>query len=133
MNRGYKKQALKLHNERMEKARAGNDSQQRRYNGAGEAEVVPGYELSEILREWVVKRLAINQSTHEWLAEQTGIHVRRISGLINGEYTCVPLSQADAVLQAIERADYLETRLHVIPNPNWSPERWMQYMQERGC
>jgi plasmid maintenance system antidote protein VapI len=132
MNRGYKKQAIRLHLERLEKARAMTTPQQR-LHGKGEAEVVPGYELSEILREWVVKRLATNETTHEWLAEQTGIHVRRVSDLINGEFTLVPLSQADKLLQAIDRADYLANRLHVIPNPYWSPERWRQYMEERGC
>jgi len=113
---------------------------QQKYNGAGEAEVVPGYELSIILREWVVSWLADRplivggdfEGPHSWLAAKTRINVRRVSGLINGEYTCVPVSQADLVLQAIERTDKF-TELHVIPNPNWSPERWHEYMSERGC
>ena len=102
-------------------------------HGKGEAEVVPGYELAMVLRRWVVQRLALEQSTHEWLSERTGIHARRISGLINGEFTLVPLSQVDKVLQAIERPDLVGTDIHVIPNPSWSQERWQEYMAERGC
>jgi hypothetical protein len=137
MNRNYKAQTLKLHNERLEKVKAKG---QPRYNGSGEAEVVPGYELSEILREWVVRFLAERPldtngdfvGPHAYLSEQTGIHTRRVSGIINGEFTLVPLSQADKLLQAIDRPDCLH-QIHVIPNPNWSPERWHEYMAERGC
>jgi hypothetical protein len=130
MNRGYRAQAEKNHLARLAKARR---EQEPRKHGKGEAEVVPGYELSMVLRRWVVQRMLLEQSTHEWLAERTGIHVRRISGLINGEYTLVPLSQADLVLRAIERADLYRTDIHVIPNPNWTQERWHEYMTERGC
>ena len=135
MNKAYGALAVKNHLERMEKIQQIRPIPQNKLHGRGEAEVVPGYELSEILREWVVQRLAENNSTHEWLAEKTGLHVRRVSGIINGEYVCVPLSQADKLLQAIERTDLyhvVPARIHVIPNPNWSQERWQEYMEERG-
>src|SRR5215831_524508 len=129
MNRPYREQAVANHLRRMDQAREPKVHK----HGKGEAEVVPGYELSMVLRRWVVQRMALEQSTHEWLSERTGIHARRISGLINGEFTLVPLSQVDLILEAIERTDLLHTDLHVIPNPNWDQERWVEYMENRGC
>jgi hypothetical protein len=137
-------QVEKLHRQRL-KAQTPESS----YNGAGEAEVVPGFQLSVVLRKWVVEWLRErpyrNENTngatvmqfhgpHDYLSEQTGLHVRRVSGIINGEFFVVPLTQADALLQAIERPDLLGAgEIQVVVNPNWSLEKWMDYMAERGC
>jgi hypothetical protein len=123
-----------------------------KYGGQGEAEIVPGYELSPVLRKWVVEWLAERPLDYrplgvtrgeqdlsntfmgpiDWLAEKTGIHTRRVSGIVNGEFETVPLSQADALLSAIGRNDLLGYEINVWPNPNWSLEKWMAYMQEHG-
>jgi hypothetical protein len=108
------------------------------YNGVGEAEVVPGFQLSEIMLTWVRAYIAERPIGKDfvgpigWLAEKTGINPRRVQGICNGEYSTVGVSQADALLSAIERTD-LFTSLWVSPNPNWSNEKWIEYLRERGC
>jgi hypothetical protein len=126
-----------------------------KYNGTGEAQVVFGEQLSNILQRWKANYLLERNpeaervreygrrgkfasvraviGPEEWLSQETGIHDRRIRGLIRGEYKFVPLTQADAVLTALDKQDLLKDILHVIPNPNWSPEKWAEYMRERGC
>lgn len=126
------------------------------YKGVGEAEVVPGFQLARVLQAWTVKFLdgrSKNGSNRignvqfgveedeadymfgpvQYLAHYSGIHIRRVSGICNGEFQVVPLTQADKLLQAIERPDLLGTEIQVVPNPNWSLEKWLEYMQERGC
>lgn len=69
-----------------------------------------------------------------YLSEKTGIHQRRVSGICNGEYEYVPLSQADALLTAAGLNHLLaDGTIEVIPSPRWSLERWVDYMMERGC
>src|SRR5580765_2828569 len=42
------------------------------------------------------------------------------------------LDLADRILQAIERTDALHNgELHIIPNPRWSQEKWLEW--KRGC
>ena len=147
-----------IHKERMARANAPHiyiEPQPRLY-GVGEAEIVPGYQLSEILRRWVVEWLADRPRNHtpmgvgvheieegdvfmgpvDWLAEKTEINVRRVQGFVNGDYATVGLSQADAVLTAIgHNVDYLNNtgEIMILPNPNWSQEKWIAYMEDRGC
>jgi hypothetical protein len=40
---------------------------------------------------------------------------------------------ADKILTAMSLADMLGNEIHVIPNPNWSQERWQAWAAERGC
>lgn len=146
---GYRKRAEMLHKQRIS-LKLREVPLKPHYNGQGEAEVVPGFQLSAALRKWIVeyldgRHIFDNQAGHrkdnqlkfygplQYLSEQTEINERRISGLCNGEYPFVPLSQADKLLQAIERPDMLGIEIQVVPNPNWSPERWIEHMRERGC
>lgn len=118
----------------------------------GEAQVVFGEQLSEILLKWKAAYLKERNPDTEtgpfaysvkgygpivgptqYISMQTGIDRRRVSGMMNGEYKFVPLSQADAVLSAIDKDYLIGGFLHVIPNPNWSMESWVNYMKERGC
>ena len=70
----------------------------------------------------------------QWLAQETGIRERRIWGMMVAESRTVQLSRADRVLLAIGKQQYLtDGTLHVVPNPNWSFEKWITYMEERGC
>lgn len=111
----------------------------------GEAEVVCAEPLGAVLREWIVEHLRERPlmgtgGTDElfigpiqWLAQETDLNERRISGISNGEFKHVPLSQADKLLSAIGKPYLLGKEISVIPNPNWSTERWAEYMASRGC
>jgi hypothetical protein len=141
-------QAEKLHRRRVEPK-----PQKPSYKGRnGEAEVVPGYQLSAVLRRWVTAWLVDHPLSQDdpqfrrneisvshvgpiqYLAEKTGINTRRVSGICNGEFLHVPLSQADQLLVAAGLFDLLGTNeIQVIQNPNWSLETWVAYMEGRGC
>jgi len=107
----------------------------------GEAEVVPAEPLGSILRAWNVRWLQERPKGRSgefvgpvnWLAEQTGIHVSRVEQICNGKIPRVPLSQADKLLTAIDENYKLGSVIRIKPNPNWSFEKWQEYMQERGC
>jgi len=127
---------------RLAALRAEVEAEEKKYGGKGEAQVVFGSQLSDVLKKWEVEFVAKYppdalwgkvMGPRDWLKEMTGLHVRRIYGLLEGEYRFVSLSQADLLLTVIERSDLLYDTIHVIPNPNWSPERWLAYMEERGC
>jgi len=134
--------AASLSGRRLAELRAEVEAEERKYGGQGEAQVVFGSQLSSVLQKWeaefAAKYPADGQwrkvmGPRDWLKEMSGLHIRRIYGLIEGEYKFVSLSQADLILTVIERSDLLYDTIHVIPNPNWSPERWLAYMNERGC
>lgn len=123
-----------------------------KYHNRGESEVVMGDELSKMMKEWIMRWLADRprnitemgkgsfkgsvefMGPIDWLGEKTGIHLRRVSGLCNGEFPMVPLTQADALLTAIGRPEALYNgEVRVIPNPGWTNERWIEYMRENGA
>lgn len=69
-----------------------------------------------------------------WISEKTGINVRSIRGIRNGEYPYVPFEKVDAILQALNLTHYLYNgEIEVIRNPKWSVEAWQEYMADRGC
>lgn len=121
---------------------------ERHYN-RGEAEIVDPEPLGSVLRAWVVTWLAehplpdndpqlrngspAHMGPVQWLAEKTEIHIRRVSGICNGEFERVGLSQADALLTAIGEFDLLGFEIPVKMNPTWSTETWHAYMAARGC
>jgi hypothetical protein len=143
----------KLHREHLNEAKAllrqleATES----FHAQGEAEVVRAEPLSTVLRGWVTEWIAERPTNHqsmgtqpedgrdfmgpiEFLAEKTEINPRRVSGIVNGEFEHVSLSQADALLTAAGLWDYLSLgEIPIIPNPNWSMEKWQAYMAERGC
>lgn len=137
----------RTHFEEAKKLLAEIEAEERHYR-VGEAEVVRAEPLGEVLRGWVREWLAdrpLNTgmgATVEatfmgpisYLAEKTEINERRVSGIINGEYAHVGLSQADALLTAAGLWDLLTIgEIPIIPNPNWSMEQWQRYMDDRGC
>jgi hypothetical protein len=118
-----------------------------RKNGAGEPQVVLCEQLAIEVRDWSKKWLVERDSSLfsndpavkvmgpiDWLSEKTGIHVRRLGGISNNEFDTVSLSQAEKILIAIDR-DYMLSNgeIHVIPNPNWSLEKWTDHMRQAGC
>lgn len=125
-----------------------------RYWNRGEAEGVLGEQLSIVLRRFVVEWLADRPMKHmpmgqtptestqsevfmgpiQYLAEKTEINIRRVSAIVNGEIDFVGLSQADKLLIAANLDHKLDTdEIRVISNPKWSLERWVEYMEARGC
>lgn len=72
-----------------------------------------------------------------WLEQESGVNVRRISAIMSEDKKVfrevVGLSTADRLLQAAGLTGYLYDQIQVVPNPNWSFEQWIDYMQERGC
>lgn len=119
-----------------------------RYNGNGEPNVVPGYQLAAVLQDWCRRWLldrpkgALHGSIggHEfvgpvqYLAEESGIPIRRVSGYCNNEWPTVGESKAERLLMAIDREYMLVTgEIQVVPNPNWSLEKWMAWREEQGC
>lgn len=137
---GYRpsKQNAKLHRQRNEP----EITEVELPKAKGEAEGVPGYQLSPLLRKWIVNFLKDHpiggRNDHEgpvnWLSEHTGINVKRVSQISNGKVIVVPLTEADSLLIAIGQQHLLSTgEIQVVPNPTWSLETWMAYMQDRGC
>ena len=141
----------RLHAERLERSLTRLKEEvaeaERSYNGQGEAQVVLGMQLSGILKEWKEQFKIehpryqggspfeeIVMGPNDWLKEHTGLHIRRVQGLINGEFPTVSLTQAEVCLMAIGQEHLLSNgTIHIIPNPGWSLDRWIDYMSERGC
>ena len=113
----------------------------------GEAEVVLTKELGPVLRAWVVRWLRAYppRANHQegngtefmgplqWLQQESGVRVRQISRIKNEEQLYASLSHAEALLMAIDREYMLHNgEIHIIPNPSWSQEQYVEYMQERG-
>jgi hypothetical protein len=136
--KGYRpsKQNSKLHQNRLQPKKV-------KATGKGEAEVVPGFQLAAVVQDWVVKYLIdhppttfhVSSVTHfgamNWLAQETGISVRRLNGIKRGEYVTVPISQADAILTAIDRNYMLGHEIQVVPNATWSTKRLIEHLSKR--
>lgn len=98
------------------------------YRNIGPAEVVPGYQLANILRAWLHQ----SQTTMVDLAVIVGVDEKLIRVLVNCEREVVDADLADKILVAIDRLD-LWNELQTLPSPHWSLEKWISYMRERGC
>ena len=111
-----------------------------RYNGTGEPNVVPGYQLAPVLREWTRRWLADRPNgpngfvgPMQWLAHETGLDLRQVSRITNEEIVVIGEQQAELLLLAIDREYMLYDEIQVVPNPNWSLEKWLAWREERGC
>lgn len=115
-------------------------------DGIGEANVVNGHALARAIdrfcKDWDATRpigYPFNSDKVRffgatgWLAQETGVNVRTISRIRNGQVEHVNMSRADSILQAIGDGTRLDGALEPYPNPRWSVERWRAYMAERGC
>jgi|SRR5215831_409399 len=70
----------------------------------------------------------------EWLSDYLGLHTRSLWRIVKCETKHTNYTLADEILQAIERTDAIHIgEVRVIPNPIWSHEKWVRYMEERGC
>jgi len=143
---GKKDYRPSLHTTKLHKLRTENSSRQN-YNGAGEAEVVPGFQIAEEIRKfqhnWELEYPEDGHSNFigpfQYIEEETArlgarVPVRFISYLLHGDKLTVSLSRAEVILMAMGKEYLLQTgEIQVVPNPNWTFERWLNYMQERGC
>lgn len=112
------------------------------YNGAGEPNVVPVYQLAPVLQEWTRRWLAERPIGNgeefvgpmQWLAAETGLSVRQVSRIANEELVVIGEQQAELLLLAIDREYMLiHGEIQIVPNPNWSLERWLAWREQRGC
>jgi hypothetical protein len=132
MSHKYRDPVERLVRER-ERARA-EDSPPPILNGAGEAEVVPGFQLAPVLRRFSKMWLAERPSGHDlvgpvqYLAQESGLNIRQVGRIVRGEIHFVGLDQAEKLLIAIGREDLLrDGTIWTVPNPNWSLEAWIEY------
>ena len=132
------KRGAKLHQQRVEN----RPLRQHSYHNQGSPNVVPGYQISKVLREWIVKYLAerpLNQQTEfmgpvNYIAEHAGVSTRQVSRVANGELEVVAEKMAEKLLMAVGLEHMMMTdEIQVVPSPYWSTEKWVEYMQSRGC
>jgi hypothetical protein len=118
----------------------------RRLHGKGDPQVVRVSQLAEVLNAWMKRYLAerpVNMQGGErydfmgpfkWLANESGVHPRRISGITNGEFEYIGEQQAFKLLLAVDREYMLMTgEIEILDNPNWSQERLYEWRREQGC
>jgi len=74
------------------------------------------------------------QGATTWIAEQAGLSQRRIWGIMNNQTKHTSLDIADKIIQALEMTYvYHNGEVPVVPNPQWNQERWVRWMNRRGC
>lgn len=113
----------------------------RKPNVRSEAQVVLGQQLAAEIDAWrqawlktrTPERGNVLMGPLDWLRAETGINARQIHNYANNKRKFVPFSDAEKILMAIDREYLLGGTIHVIPNPAWSIDRWIEYMEERGC
>jgi hypothetical protein len=122
------------------------------YNSSGEAEVVPGFQLAAEIRQfqrwWELEYpedgLNFNEANIfigplQFIEQESQrcackVGVKYLSDILRGERLTVGYCKAEAILMALGKEHLLKTgEIQVVPNPNWSFEKWVNYMQERGC
>lgn len=68
-----------------------------------------------------------------WLEQESGVHVRRLSGYKNCEFAFVQFSDAQKILMALDREYKLNNgEIPVVKNPRWSWRQYFSYMRSRG-
>ena len=109
-----------------------------------DAQVVLAEQVAKEIKEWTVKwlktRTELEASDREvmgpvqWLAEESGVQRRQIARITSGDIKTISEEQAWKILKAIDREYLLVNRtIHVIPNPQWSLDHWIEYMRNQGC
>jgi len=71
---------------------------------------------------------------YQYLEHKTGLVQRAFWRITSGEAEYTNLSIADKLLQAMNLTHLFHNGIiNVIPNPRWSQEKYIAYMEERGC
>lgn len=89
-------------------------------------------ELDEELEE-VFYGQSIQMGPLDWLAEKSGLDHRVIQRILRCETKFTTLTIADNLLNAIGSYHKLAYEIHVIPNPQWTNEKYLAFMEARGC
>lgn len=132
--------------------RAGSDGFNPNIRNGNEAEVVLGKDLSAIINNWVriwnlerpKGQYALGEQSYgkgqeyigavEYLCHHSGLKERAVRRIMAGESRYPSLTTAEKLLYAIDKLYMLTNgELQVIPSPRWSQEKWVAYMQKRGC
>jgi hypothetical protein len=130
--------------------------------GLGQPEVVPTSQLAEVLREWKEqydrerstsesmkkkqqRRKLFGYDVYvelnpmpvigawQYLVEKTGINNRAIWRIISNESQYTSLTIADELVRAMDLPHYWHNgRLTIVPNPRWTQEKYIAYIEERG-
>jgi hypothetical protein len=144
--KGYRpsRQNAKLHKDRNEPRQV-----QTKFRNLGEPEIVLVSELAPVVNAWINRwtkdrpmMMSLGNAATEsatfygpmkYISENSGVNPRRIYMVCKMEMDRIGLSQAEKILQAIDREYMLATgEIQVLPNPNWKMAKWVEYMRERG-
>lgn len=153
--RPFAKQNALLHRQRVEELerRRLEELRPTHLNGSTEAEVFLVSELKPWLDEWRRlwdikhdRRTAQLKSDMpvmgpmQFLAGETGIHVRKIAAIMadpnkdENTPTYISFSRAEKLLQAIDREYLIDNgTLQSIKNPQWSFRKWIDFWVKSGC
>lgn len=122
-----------------------------RQGGGSDALVVMTSELAPIVEAWVSAEVAqtdqgvevyrVDQQPRrhgviQLLEHRSGVGARNVWRIRRREARFTSLRIADALLTAIDQVQaFHDGRVTVVPNPQWSVERWMRWQREegRGC
>jgi hypothetical protein len=73
-------------------------------------------------------------SAEKVIAQEMGLSENGFDVGHLGRQKYIGYNRADRILSAIGQTHALfDGRVHVIPNPNWSQERWLAWKEEQGC
>jgi hypothetical protein len=73
-------------------------------------------------------------SAERVIAQEMGLSENgfEVKNLLRQKY--IGYARADRILSAIGETHALyDGRVHVIPNPNWSQEKWISWKEDQGC
>lgn len=110
-------------------------------SGGSEAEVCLSSEIGPLIEEferrWYRERPNGEVGTTgplTWLSWETGLQTKVLSNIRNQKHRTVLLSIAEAILMAMDKGYMISNEeVAVEKNPRWSLEKYMAYMEERGC
>ena len=101
-------------------------------SGMSEAEVVMTKQLAAIIRRWVSHSADANALTN--LGENIGMDEAFIRRIVGEKSKYTALRNADRLLTGMGLGYLLQNgEVTVIPNPMWSMEKYITYMENRGC
>jgi hypothetical protein len=125
------------HNAQLHRQRMGDPApiKPKRGSGMSVAEVVRSEEIAVLLEWWLkMAHASYDEDPLDSLAEKIGMDEAHLRRIVGRKMKYVTLQSADKILVGIGRQDALANgEATVVPNPMWSQEHYIAYMQERGC
>jgi hypothetical protein len=140
---GYKGgAALYQRNRNMERVRQQMESGWEPDYVQSDPEVVSTEELAQVLRrasdEWEAYHIdtfdhRVQYGFTSVVGELAGLDPRIVRRILLRDTKFTSLHIADKILNVLELTYLIGTEIHVVPNPQWSQERWNAWMALRGC